>query len=617
MGSVILLIEGLSALNPMLPIIAKISLIALVILIAWIPVSFIAWVISAAFSKALEALTDSIALISSKLFFLSRKCSARSSRLMKVLYAKYSTVVSFDSPKFELNEHPLRQSVDDFYQEFKLVPAISFDREAKKSALILQLNTSLGELSGNIGQLNDVSIPQLELNKDHEVLKKKALNQLRMFIPLLICVVMVNSALLYTVFDDLFAGREVFDVSYAAVVALMFTMIELGVGAIFGFMDYESKQNLGAAPSRITHIFGWSIVFFLAMVELLLYFMVGTGESGFDFLASGEIMEMFVNGGFISLLGPSIVFALYIFGHSSSMAFFNYSRETDFARFERDLNDKNTMFNIIQDGVDKISEAIKGIVAQIRKENIDLNKISAEEISVSLNQFGENLDRRVNSINEALKNAEIAETPVPEIETQVLNLEDTTSFHRINLVYFLMFAASILVMTIALPAEFSLGDLSVSGTLEHVAAAILIVALATFAGLSLMSNVLISQTTDGLLAKAILEGATILNMITAAIITALCLLVIYLIFSPISLTKNIIPFIFCLLSMAGSFVVGRKLFQAVGSWYAMSQAVWINIKSIVFSCLGFSFLLLGKLISLIDPMLRSVSFPSRFIFRKV
>ena len=207
MGSVILLIEGLSALNPMLPIIAKISLIALVILIAWIPVSFIAWVISAAFSKALEALTDSIALISSKLFFLSRKCSARSSRLMKVFYSKYSTVVSFDSPKFELNEHPLRQSVDDFYQEFKLVPAISFDREAKKSALILQLNTSLGELSGNIGQLNDVSIPQLELNKDHEVLKKKALNQLRMFIPLLICVVMVNSALLYTVFDDLFAGR--------------------------------------------------------------------------------------------------------------------------------------------------------------------------------------------------------------------------------------------------------------------------------------------------------------------------------------------------------------------------------------------------------------------------
>ena len=59
--------------------------------------------------------------------------------------------------------------------------------------------------------------------------------------PLLLAVIAVNTVLLNTFFDELLDGLEIFDIPYAIVIALMFTLIETGVGVVFGFQERDRE----------------------------------------------------------------------------------------------------------------------------------------------------------------------------------------------------------------------------------------------------------------------------------------------------------------------------------------------------------------------------------------
>ena len=101
---------------------------------------------------------------------------------------------------------------------------------------------NLEGLSGGVTSLKNIDIPELELDKGQVIRKKSALSSLFLFIPLLIAVVLVNTSLLNTFFDELMGGREIFDnLPYSIVIALMFTFIELGAGVAIGFQEREKE----------------------------------------------------------------------------------------------------------------------------------------------------------------------------------------------------------------------------------------------------------------------------------------------------------------------------------------------------------------------------------------
>ena len=171
-------------------------------------------------------------------------------------------------------------------------------------------------------------------------------------------------------------------------------------------------------------------------------------------------------------------------------------------------------------------------------------------------------------------------------------------------------------MTLALPDQFALGALQVDSTLKNFFVATLFISLSCFSGLSLMTKVLISQTTDGTIARAILEKSSAINLCISLGIIVVCLGLLYLIFSTGSIIDSLIPLTFSLLSLLGSYVVGRRLVQAIGSWFAMCQSSWWNFKSILFGFIGFVFICLRSSVSIVLPVLESLAFPVRFIFRK-
>lgn len=616
-------IDELAILHDILPGLVKVSLVVLICLAAYVPVSLISWIISVAFQKPLTSLVVVLGDLSDKFFNLSKRCNARSKRFMDNFYEKYSTQISFDNPKYHLSGHPVQQSIDNFESELKLAPSIATDREAHKTELVARLNSTLQNLGGGVDKLNDIKIPELDLDKNHETRKRAALSSLLLFIPLLIAVVLVNTALLNEIFASLIETEiEIlgFDLPLPPFIAVMFTLIELGVGVVFGFQERKKQNTSSNVNDLIIHAFGWFIIVGLALMEFVFYLMIGTGVEDFE-----ELMEMldegFISamlaGGILSVLGPCIVLALYIFGHRVSIAFFDYSAETDLVRFKRDLDSRFDTFQKIQIGMEEHSVNIKGIIEQIRKENVELSKDKKVASSTALSKFKDALDQKLKAINDAVKNAEAIEIPPPKIEAQQLSREDTTNFHRTNLVYFLILLSSLLVMAIALPTEISFGYLSLSGNIERALVAILFVSLAVFAGLSLMTKVLISQTTDGVVGRAILEKPTALNTAISIVILFLCLLLMYLIFSAISLVDNLVPLIFCLLSLVGGFVVGRRLVQAVSSWYAMFKSFWLNLISICYGFLGVLSVFVEKIVALLHPIFEALSFPIRFIFRKV
>ena len=62
------------------------------------------------------------------MFKLSQKYTARANRIMDNFYKNYNTVISFDSPKFQLSGHPVQQAIESFDNELRKAPAMATDR---------------------------------------------------------------------------------------------------------------------------------------------------------------------------------------------------------------------------------------------------------------------------------------------------------------------------------------------------------------------------------------------------------------------------------------------------------------------------------------------------------
>ena len=213
--------------------------------------------------------------------------------------------------------------------------------------------------------------------------------------------VAVNTVLLNTFFDELLDGLEIFDIPYAIVIALMFTLIETGVGVVFGFQEREIERGEQKAGNYVTFAFGWLIIIGVGMVEFFLYLLVGTSMNDLDAeevkdgLIDGLYLELFLAGGWLSLLGPTIVLGLYIFGHRVSTAFFDFIKESDLERFKIDLDERYDLFSSLKTGINEFSDKIDQLLSRIQNENTQLNKAkaaSSSNLDAFRNIFQENMD---------------------------------------------------------------------------------------------------------------------------------------------------------------------------------------------------------------------------------
>ena len=173
------------------------------------------------------------------------------------------------------------------------------------------------------------------------------------------------------------------------------------------------------------------------------------------------------------------------------------------------------------------------------------NKAKAASSS-NLDAF-RNIFREHGQGDECVTKAAETEAPTPEIQTAVLNREDTTSFHRSNLVYLLMLIASFIVLAISLPAENSgLLPFSMNGGVEFLVALILC-GLAISSGVGQSSEVTVVQTSDGQVARIIIEPKQVIK-VASVVIGFLAVFLLYLLNGGSGILKTPAPFILGLLA---------------------------------------------------------------------
>lgn len=614
-------IEELALLEPALVPIAKFSLVILVCIIAYIPVAMLALLLGKAFRTQLANASTYFDRLKDRLDYLSRRVTARARQDLDRFYRTYNSVIPLEAPSVSISNNTIQAALDNFENELERAPELAADREAKKANLVEQLNGTLNELESGSVSLREIDIPELDLDTGHALRKRAAKSALIVFVPLLLAVVSVNTVLLNTFFDELLDGLEIFDIPYAIVIALMFTLIETGVGVVFGFQERENESGEQQAGNYITFIFGWLIIIGLALVEFFLYLLVGTSMNDLDSedvreaLIDGFYLELFLAGGWLSLLGPTIVLGLYIFGHRVSTAYFDFIKESDLERFKIDLDERYVLFSSLRAGINEFSEKIELLLSNIRDENTQLNKVKAATSS-NLDAFRKIFRENRDKVMEAVDLAGETEAPVPEIQRALLNREDTASFHRSNLIYLLMVASSFVVLAISLPADiFGLLPFSMAGGVEFLVALILS-GLAITSGVGQSSEVKVVQTSDGQVARVIIENRNALKMIGSVVIGLLAVFLLYLLNGGRDILLSPVPFILGLLCLSSAYVAGRHLLVSISSWKAYTWFTGAALKSGLFQIAAFFSGLLAVIISMVNPVLDGLSYPAKIFSRR-
>jgi len=619
---VITQINELSAVSPILVPIAKISLAIIICLCAFIPASLLSWIVFKAFTAPLKLGCEYLNVVAARSFRIAKQIEANAARKLLRFYANCNSIIPLDAPKIDVSVHPLQQAIDRFEEELSLAPKLAQDSEVEKAKLVEQLNASVNKLGGGITELEHLDIPELELDKGHAVRKRAARSSLFLFLPLLLAVITVNTVLLNTFFDELLDGQEVLGIPYAIVIALMFTLIETGIGVVFGYQEKESAGNRSGANHLVIYVFGWAVIASLAVVEWFLYLQIGISSQGEelnlaelgDVIASGKMFEIFVQGGWMSLLGPAIVLGLYIFGHKVSTAYFDFMKFSDFERFKKDLDDRFYTFERMQSGVEAVSSTVLEIVDNIKEENIRLNDVGPVGAS-NLNKFKEALKANISKINDAVTSAETTEIPIPKVEVVSLSLEDTVSLHRSNILYLLMAVSSWLVLAFVLPNSSTYLGNEVALPYLNPLVALMLVGLMIFFGLSVSAKVNIIQTSDNVVGKIIVENASPLNLTLGVIILASELGLLWFIFGGWSAIDKPVPIFLSMLCLASSVVVGKRLLSAISSWWNLLSVIQMKFRSLVMNCVGILFITVSRVLAVIAPLAEALSYPVRFIFR--
>ena len=622
MEQILSYISDLALIHPILPVFANISLIIMICLIIYIPISLFAWIIEVAFRNFVNLLVKNLRQFSEFLTSKILEFKKNTHEIMQGFYSGYSSYVNYDSVDLKFSGHPLQKSLDDFEKTLIEAPNIAFKQEEEKKSLIQQLNENLKNLAGGVESFKDMYIPELELDKEHVVEKKGALSTLLIFVPLLISVIIVNTVLLNTFFGELL-DQEIFGIPYSIPISLMFTFIEAGVGIMFGFIDRNRDENVANSSKYISLTLGWIIILLLAGIELVLYFLVGclyneTYDGDLEALVeeamSGNIIEPFLNGGFLSFLGPIIVFALYLFGHQVSVAYFKYSRRTDLDRFKDDLDSKFKMYEAIKSGMSSASESIKDILGKIKDANLNFKR-NKEDPSKMLTEFGNKINSHKKDISSAIKNVEKIKIPQPEVSVMKLSEKETQSFLRSNNIYLFLLIFSMIVLSALMPTQLDYGKNTIDFFGLNVLLGLIFSGFSIILGILNMGKVDVGLTQDGKVARLVIEKSMLFK--TFSILLFIILVAAsFIILNPSLNLTSIVLMLISGLCLTACFYSGRKLTLAINTWYITIQILWINIKIILCYILDTITKILSKVIELLLPLIESLAFPIKFLFRK-
>jgi len=605
------------AISPWLPVIIKTAFISMITLVTLVPLMFIAWLVHWASSPALMSAIrkfDSLALQASS---LARKMFDRGSQSFHYLSSTNSLYIPLDEPN-EVNRVTelveLDSAIERLQDKIDRAPDLAANTEATKQQTLDDLIENLDGLSRARDQLIMPSIPKIsEEDATAKLRKSEAFSALIVFLPLTALVIAINTALLNVFFSEMFDGKEIFGLPYSILISFIFSVIEAGIGVMLGGTTSSGgKKSYLDATKAICYF----IVLCLTMIELALYFLVGTYnigglelEDALDMIVNGELILVFVQGAWFMLIGPVVVLSLYLFGHRLAEAYFEFKRYNHFDAF-RNAMDKGyqlseSFLENIRDGESRSIE----LVAKIKDEDISLNQLH-NELPDKVEEYKNILAEEVSGVGETIEKARKLEVKMPEIRAQKIGPEQSEEILKLSGAYLLLFILAIIMGAWVFPAanipflpDFSLSTLLLSC---FIALACLI------AGVSIQHRVAVVRTNDSEVARLIINKRGWMAK-TGVILAAIGLAVFYwyvfdgVKFSELRASIAVVINVACL-------YVGTQLLVSLAGWASLTRWFMSSVVGLFFVLCQFLASLISNALEFINSLLHVFSTPAKTVF---
>ncbi len=545
--------------------------------------------------------------------------------MFRNFYLHHANYVSFDKPNYRIDGHPAQDAISNFSKTLDEAPALILDREKEKAKIIENLNVTLGQLNGTVSIFEGINIPNLKLEMGHTIKKRRALSTLIIFLPILLAVIIFNTSILFNFFKEFDPSWEepipLIQIPFAIIVALIFSVFETSVGFVFGFLERTQSRNSTNSSQGIIFVFGWFVILSLALTEFFLYLWLvelpisdqATWAQRFtDTINSEGILYIIYSGGYFALLGPSVVFVLYILGHQVSRALFDYTHYSDFERFQSDLRGGKTIVDKMRKDADRHFKRIDDLVKALKSENTQLNRQKNESLTI-LQKFSDQISSNVKQLEEGLEKSVKIEIPAPKLQSQALSQDDAQSMYKTNSLYFIMLIASIFILIGIFPS--SLGSYPNSESffgLFDVFFSIVVTGLGIISGSMNVSTVNVVQANDKGIARLNIEKSSYFLYFLALCIFFSTMVAEYYVLKLSSLDPVFFYLLLGFLCFLVSYLNGRKIFIAIASWLLSLQIAICFVQSLFLIFIALLLRLSYFVTSFINPVLWGVAYPSRY-----
>ena len=606
-----------AVISPWLPFIIKTAVFLTISVITLIPVMFTAWLVNWASSPAVRRGVVKLDGLAVKASSLARDVFENGSEKLRLLATNSALYIPLEYPNEThrpVDLIGLESSIERLRHKIDRAPDLAANTEAVKQKTLDSLVQSLELLSKERGIVRIPQIPKIsETDANAKLRKNQARTALLLFTPLTLAVIAINTVLLNVFFDSFFDGQEVFGVPYAIVIAIIFSIMEAGIGAVLGLMaSSEQKLKSYATTAAVCYI----VIACLMFIEVYLYFFIGTFTFGeleqeqvVEYLMAGSYLELFVGGGWISPLGAAIVLSLYLFGHKLSIAYFDFSKYSNFDAFRKTLDDGHKMSESFSENVQEGERRVLELMVTIRDEDISLNNIKSE-LPAKVEGYRKSLIEQLSEFDKSIATARDLEIEIPEIQAQKIGPDQSEELLKVSVIYLVLFIVSIVIGAWAFPTN------NIPFLPDHGLAALL---LSTFValvcligGLMFHPRVSVVSINEGHVGRVVIDKRGWLGALGVTLV-ALGLTAFYwyvfkgIGFSEMRASTAVVCNVAC-------FFVGMRLLSSLPGWSGLARWLVLFVVGSFFRLCQLAATSISFVLDFIDEILGMLAMPVRTTF---
>ena len=173
-----------------------------------------------------------------------------------------------------------------------------------------------------------------------------------------------------------------------------------------------------------------AVILCLLLIESALYFLIADNYFRFtspplEMIQDGQLLTVFLEGAWFTLIGPAIVLSLYLLGHLSAESYFKYTRFAVLDDFRKSLE---TAHQLSQKYIKDISvgdRRVEEIKVKLNRLDIDREE-RTDELPGLLAKYTKELQEKIKLCEEAAHRLQSSQIKPPSQNAMLVASEQST-----------------------------------------------------------------------------------------------------------------------------------------------------------------------------------------------